>query len=121
MTQVSKRKKPPQLRLPQCCGKLAEALDDRFFKALGDRTRLHILVCIAGCDEPQSVNEVARCCSVDFSVVSRHLKMLHESGILDAQRQGRFTRYSVRHREFVRRIRQLADALDACRRQCHAP
>ena len=47
------------------------ALDAELFKALSDPTRLKLLACLAKCSRMCSVTEVAECCSVDFSVVSR--------------------------------------------------
>lgn len=114
VTQISKRTRGVSSRPPACCRPLAAALDHRLFKALGDPTRLHILVCLAGCCRPVSVSEIAACCSVDLSVVSRHLATLCDSGVLAIHRQGRFTRYILKHRELAARLRELADGLEKC-------
>jgi ArsR family transcriptional regulator len=96
---------------------LAAVLDDRLFKALGDETRLHILVCLSACREPQSVKEIAACCSVDMSVVSRHLKRLQDAGVLEVRRDGKFVRYGIRHADLAERLRSLAGAIECCARE----
>ena len=89
-------------------------LDVHLFKALSDPTRIQILVHLAGCCEPQTVSQVAQCCSVDLSVVSRHLAVLRHAGILVAEKKSRFVLYSVRYSELSIALRSLADAIDAC-------
>jgi len=89
-------------------------LDPDLFKALGDPTRVGLLACLAKCGRFCSVGEVAECCSVDLSVVSRHLKMLEHAGILESEREGRSVRYRVRFDELSAALRALADAIDTC-------
>ncbi len=65
----------------------------RFFKALGDRTRLTIVGCLLKHDH----------CACDFSeiagkdqtTISRHLKILLEAGILRYEKDGRYVIYSL--------------------------
>ena len=89
-------------------------LDPELFKALGDPTRVGLLACLAKCARFCSVGEVAECCSVDLSVVSRHLKQLEQAGILDSEKQGRSVLYRVRFGELSAALRSLADALETC-------
>jgi DNA-binding transcriptional ArsR family regulator len=97
-----------------CCGPIDALLDARLFKALADPTRVQLLSCLAKCARACSVGEVAECCSVDLSVVSRHLALLEQAGILSASKQGRTVFYSVRYTDLARNLRGLADALDGC-------
>ncbi len=84
------------------------------FKALSDPTRLRLLACLAKCSRPCSVTEIAECCSVDFSVVSRHLALLERAQVLDASKKGRVVSYSVRYAHLAGMLRSLADAFDQC-------
>ncbi|MCE9619891.1 MAG: metalloregulator ArsR/SmtB family transcription factor [Planctomycetes bacterium] len=84
------------------------------FKALCDPTRNSLVRCIAKCGRSCSVNEVAECCTVDQSVVSRHLKLLARAGVLEAMKNGREVFYRVRYAELCRSLRALANALDEC-------
>lgn len=89
-------------------------LDAAFFRALSDPTRLSILACLCKCGRPCSVGELAACCSVDLSVVSRHLSMLARAGLLESTRKGQTVQYRVRYAELSRRLRELADEFQAC-------
>lgn len=115
MTQVRK-KKPPSTpkQAAACCGPVDKLLDPMLFKAFSDPTRVSLLACIAKCGRGCSVGEVAECCSVDFSVVSRHLALLARSGVLESTKEGRTVFYRVRYAELVHSLRSLADALEDC-------
>ncbi|MBX3396608.1 MAG: winged helix-turn-helix transcriptional regulator [Phycisphaerae bacterium] len=91
-----------------------ELLDTAMFKAFSDPTRVSLLACIAKCGRGCSVGEMAECCTVDFSVVSRHLALLARSGVLEAKKEGRTVFYRVRYAELCRSLRSLADALEEC-------
>jgi ArsR family transcriptional regulator len=124
MTQMSKRGGPATGRAyarpatPRQAaarsGPIDASLDAELFKALSDPTRARLVACIAKCGRGCSVGEVAECCSVDMSVVSRHLAQLARAGVLEGEREGRTVRYKVRYREVTRALRALADALDQC-------
>ena len=99
----------------QCCSQMDKLLDPELFKSLCDPTRLKLLACLAKCGRPSSVTELAECCSVDLSVVSRHLAMLEKAGALESEKQGRTVFYSVRYRSLAQRLRELAIAIEGCR------
>ena len=44
---------------------------------------------------PRNVSEIVRALGMQQSLVSHHLKVLREHGLLEANRQGPFVRYSV--------------------------
>jgi ArsR family transcriptional regulator len=96
------------------CADLASALDPRFFKALADPTRLALLVRLATCGGPCTVNELALCCPIDVSVVSRHLGRLRDAGIIEATRRGKEVYYIVRFDAFSAALRSLTAAIDDC-------
>lgn len=109
--------KPPAERRRKrsaCCLPLEAALDPRLFKALSDPTRMHILIRLARCCGPRTVTQAAKCCAVDLSVVSRHLRVLRDAGVLTVQKQGRQIFCRVRYTEIARTLRALADAIEAC-------
>ncbi len=121
MTQVRKRRRPPTARTPAtprqaaaCCRPIDDLLDVDLFKALADPTRAALLACVAKCGRACAVGEVAECCAVDLSVVSRHLALLARAGVLEATKEGRTVHYRVRFAELSRGLRDLADAIDEC-------
>ena len=97
-----------------CCRPVDGLLDAAFFRALGDPTRLKLLGCLAKCGRACSVTEIAACCSVDLSVVSRHLQSLARAGLLEPNRSGRTVSYQVRYAHLARTLRGLADAVEEC-------
>jgi ArsR family transcriptional regulator len=114
MTQVYKRRPATPKQAAACCRPIDSLLNPDLFKALCDPTRAGLVACLAKCGRPCSVGEVAECCSVDVSVVSRHLAHLARAGVLDAKKEGREVYYAVRFKELAQTLRSLADELDTC-------
>ncbi len=98
----------------KCCPSLGELLAPKLFKALGDPTRVGILARLAESCGPCTVSRLAEGLPVDFSVVSRHLGVLRDAGVVDAERRGKEVHYQVRYQSLVSGLRQLADAIEAC-------
>lgn len=97
----------------KCCPELQEALNPVLFHALADETRLTLLMRLVAAEEAQTVTELADCCGVHLSGVSRHLAMLRDAEILDAQKHGREVRYSLRRTQLAGTLRMIADAIEA--------
>jgi ArsR family transcriptional regulator len=114
MTQARKRRPASPKQASACCGPIDDLLDPRLFKALCDPTRAKLLGCLIKCGRACSVTEVAESCSVDFSVVSRHLQLLERAGVLECTKEGRTVFYAVQHRHLCRTLRGLADAIEQC-------
>ncbi len=115
MTQIRKLVRPRSPRqAARSRGPVDRLLDPGLFKSFSDPTRVSLLACIAKCGRDCSVGEVAECCSVDLSVVSRHLAQLARSGVLEARKEGRTVFYRVRYAELCQSLRSLADALEEC-------
>ena len=114
MTQLSKLRPATPKQAAARRHAIDRQLDPVLFKALSDPTRVSLLACIAKCGRGCSVGEVAECCSVDLSVVSRHLALLAQAGVLEAEKEGRVVRYRVRYAELSTALRSLADTLDQC-------
>ena len=106
-------------RLKVASEAVGEVLDARFFKALGDASRIAILRRLAEHGKPMTVGEVAECCPTCVSVVSRHLAMLREAGILEARRLGREVYYCIRFAELAATLRGMAEAVEAAGREDH--
>lgn len=83
------------------------------FKALADPTRVAVLGALLDGDEA-TVGEVARCCPVDLSVVSRHLGVLRDAGVVGSEKRGREVRYQLDVATLVDALRRLADSLERC-------
>ncbi len=59
--------------------------------ALGDVNRLLLLYALA--DDPQNVGELAARVGLPQPTVSHHLRILRESGVVDAERRGKLMVY----------------------------
>ena len=73
------------------------------FKALGDPTRLRILAVLA--DAKRCVCEIQEAVDVPGNLLSHHLRVLREAGLIEGERRGRWIDY-----------RLIAGALDRLRR-----
>lgn len=97
-----------------CCDDLSVIVRPELFKALSDPNRLVLLTYLSERQEPSTVSEAAECCSVDMSVVSRHLATMRDAGLLNAEKRGREVYYSVPRQELAAQLRAMADALESC-------
>ena len=113
MTQMSKKRiKTPGRR--KCCESIGDLLEPRFFKALCEPNRIAMLIQLARCCRACTVSEIADCCTVDISVVSRHLAVLRDAGVLDARKKGKQVYYRVRHSLLASTLRSMADVIEGC-------
>lgn len=89
----------------------------KFFKALGDETRLTIVMCLLNKDH----------CACDFtgatkreqSTISRHLKVLLEAGVVQYRRVGKNLIYSIKDVETREKIenfgiKAIIDCCESC-------
>ena len=111
MVQLSKR---DNKRPGACCAGLQDLLSPTLFKALCDPRRLALLIRMAEAGEPWTVGVVADGSGVDLSVVSRHLAILREAGVIQCEKRGKEVWCVVQTRAVVKILRDLADALEAC-------
>jgi DNA-binding transcriptional ArsR family regulator len=113
MAQMSNQSRTPTRARPGCPA-VGRILDPRFFRALGDPNRIHLLARLARCRGPCTVSQLAACCPVDLSVVSRHLTILRDAGILEARKRGKEVFYTVRFDTLAGALHRMADAIEAC-------
>lgn len=92
--------------------RLDRLLDPDVLKALAEPTRARLLSCLLKCARPCSVTEIAECCSIDFSVVARHLATLARAGLISGDKRGRTVWYSADPHALSARFRDIADAID---------
>lgn len=87
-------------------------LNPDLLKALAEPTRARLLSCLLKCSRPCSVTEVAECCSIDFSMVARHLSTMARAGLLTSEKKGRTVWYVADGPSLAATFRDLADAID---------
>jgi len=86
-------------------------LRPELFKALGDATRVEVLMRLITAQGPQTVGDVADCCGVHLSGVSRHLAALRGAGVVRAEKRGREMLYELDCGAITGALRALADAI----------
>jgi len=85
-------------------------LSAKFFRGLGDPTRLKILELLLGGEK--SVTDLVQCLKVQQGRVSNHLACLKWCGYLTTASKGRYTVYRIADQR-VKRILQLSRAIVA--------
>ena len=83
-----------------------------FLKALGEFNRLSLVYRLCQCKTPQNVMCLCDCCDVDASVVSRHLKILAQEGIVTTRKKGREKSYALDRKNVAKQLRMLADKIE---------
>lgn len=97
-----------------CAAGLSELLSPQLFRALADPRRLSLLVRLADKGGPCTVGQLADGSGVDLSVVSRHLAVLREAGVITCEKRGKEVWCTVQTGAVARILRDLADALETC-------
>ncbi|MBI2325500.1 MAG: helix-turn-helix transcriptional regulator [Chloroflexi bacterium] len=78
-------------------------------KALADPSRLWIIVELR--HRSRTVGDLSRAIGASQPMTSRHLAVLREKGIVQAERDGSFVRYSVADRRVLTAVDLLLDVL----------
>ncbi len=99
---------------------IAVDLDSAFFRALADPTRLALVMRLASMNG-QDVDAIAAAFPQDRSVISRHLGILHDAGILRREQEGRHVFYRLDGRYVLDRLEQLVSAMRAAMDACCPP
>ncbi len=93
----------PEDRLPpeECAGKL---------RALGDPTRLKIVELLL--DSQKSVGEISERLGLEIVLISHHLGVLHNAGIVNREKRGRFVFYRMKPELVTNDAGEISDQLD---------
>jgi ArsR family transcriptional regulator len=89
--------------------KEADQLHAEICSALADPRRIVALYALA--EKPRTVNELAADLGVTQSSASRHLKILRERGLVQAERQGSSVEYSLCDRRLIEALDLLRSVL----------
>jgi len=94
-----------------CCSKETQKLAD-LLKALGEFNRLSLVYRLCDCKDPQNAMCLCDCCDVDASVVSRHLKVLSQEGVVKFEKKGRERTYILDRDNVAKNLRELANRVE---------
>jgi ArsR family transcriptional regulator len=84
-------------------------LHARICSAISDPTRILLLYAIA--EETRNVNNLAEAVDISQSAASRHLKVLRERGIIQAQRDGVQVLYTLTDERFLEALDLLREVM----------
>ena len=99
---------------------LAGNLDSKFLKSLSEPVRqqlLKYLLLNGRCD----IGTIAHHLPQDRSVISRHLQLMQDAGILISEKEGRFVYYRINGQEFLAKLESLVDQVRVCIPICCPP
>jgi DNA-binding transcriptional ArsR family regulator len=86
--------------------KLESILQANFLKAIADPARQRI-ICVLFCEGALSAQSVSAYLSQERSVVSRHLKVLCEAGLLDQRKEGRHVYFNINRSSVIGYLEEL--------------
>lgn len=92
---------------------LFEQMDSSFFKALAEPVRLEILKALIVVREAD-IHTIAKGLPQDRSVISRHLNILEDAGVVRVRKEGRHRYYSLQGDQFIERFEGILAAIKRC-------
>ena len=96
---------------------LIRNFDLKFFRTLGEPGRLEILKFLIQYGR-SDVGTISEAMPQDRSVVSRHLQLMHEAGILTSEKETRHVFYSVNGQHFIEKLEGITALTKQCISQC---
>jgi DNA-binding transcriptional ArsR family regulator len=98
---------------PQVVDDLVKALDSKMFKALTDPTRTLILKYLL-LNGRSDISTIAEYLPQDRSVISRHLNMMAEAGLLVAKKETRHRFYILKGEAFLHEFETIVKNIRIC-------
>ena len=96
---------------------LDSAFDSKFLKTLSEPVRVEILKFIM-MNGRTDIGTIAENMPQDRSVVSRHLNLMHDVGILTCTKESRHMYYEINGQVFLDKLQYLTDLIRTCMTQC---
>ena len=96
---------------------MIQILDSKFFKTLSEPARVQILKYLI-LNGRSDIADIAANLPQDRSVISRHLHMMHEVGILSSEKVTRHRYYEIDGSLFLNRLEAIIEKIKACIPAC---
>ena len=96
---------------------LIEAFDSKFFKTLAEPVRVQILKFIM-LNGRADIGTIAENMPQDRSVISRHLNLMQEAGILISEKENRHVFYNVNGQPFLEKLVDITEKIRKCMKEC---
>jgi DNA-binding transcriptional ArsR family regulator len=106
-----------QTELIKILDELTKNFDLKFFKTMSEPVRLEILKFLM-INGRSDIGTIAEHMPQDRSVISRHLNLLHESGILNSEKETRHIFYEINGTAFIEKLEKFTEQVKQCLKQC---
>ncbi len=100
-----------------CLNELVDHFDVRFFKTLSEPVRMDILRYLM-LNGRSDIGTIADHMPQDRSVVSRHLNLMQEAGILKCEKETRYVFYEIDAQAFVDKLESITQQVRKCVEVC---
>ena len=104
-------------QVPKSVDDLVKALDSKVIKALTEPARAQILKFLM-LNGRSNISTIADALPQDRSVISRHLNMLAEAGIVIAEKETRHRYYTINGTVFLNEFEIIVDNIKKCMAEC---
>ena len=96
---------------------LVEVFDSKFFKTLSEPVRVEILKFVM-LNGRADIGTIAEHMPQDRSVISRHLNLMHEVGILTCEKESRHMFYEINASTFLNKLENITKQIKKCMEEC---
>ena len=107
----------PAPQRPQEIDDLVATLDSKLFKALSEPVRAQILKFLM-LNGRSDISTIAQNLPQDRSVISRHLSLMAEAGILTAEKETRHMFYMINGSAFLAEFESIVENIRKCMMVC---
>lgn len=97
--------------------KLVDALNSKLFKALSEPVRAEILKYLL-INGRSDIGTIAENLPQDRSVISRHLNLMSEAGILKSEKEARHVFYEINGTTFLSEFEGIFENIKKCMSEC---
>jgi DNA-binding transcriptional ArsR family regulator len=97
--------------------KLIEALNSKLFKALSEPVRAELLKYLL-INGRSDIGTIAENLPQDRSVISRHLSLMSEAGILRSEKEARHVYYEINGSAFLNEFEGIVENIKKCMCEC---
>ena len=101
----------------EVANKLVDVMDSKFFKSMGEPVRVQIIRFLL-LNGRADIGTIAENMPQDRSVISRHLNLMLEVGILNCEKESRHMFYSLNAVVFLERFTDITDLVKTCIEEC---
>ena len=101
----------------EIANELVTVLDSKFFKSLSEPVRVEILRYLL-LNGRADIGTIAQDMPQDRSVISRHLNLMLEAGILVCEKESRHMFYSINAAAFLEKFTNITALVKTCVNEC---